>query len=355
MFTPLVALALLTVPQEPETVVFNQKQTSLLFSYPKAWKATTNKLNTKFEFPISDSDQTATVEIWPAEFSGTKEVWETTQSTIVTQLKQTLVKQWQEEILTVPMLITRSTNLTDEVAYTTDSAMIYGPSFWKFLYRLKARSDVFDRADYQWRLVLQSLRPEAGGSLTPFDPNRKPLNSEKSRRGGSTTILSPTSNAKPAKIVLGEGTQTVTAGGKELILRFPKDWTVKSSSEGESSWVFSRPGVQPGIVVTVQSIVDSPNASRAFARKGALSLDLFSKVVARTESLPTPSKSGMQVAHLFRSGEAAQQPFLATLDSVGSLGDYYWLAHWRVTDKSELKHLESIKDLLQILRIEATK
>ncbi len=347
MLTHLLAYTLLAPIQEPEAIVFTQKQTSLTFSYPKSWKVTNSKSNVKFEFPLTDSDQVATVEIWAMEFSGTKEIWEAAQSVIVSQLKRTLVKQWQEEILSVPMLLTRSSFKKDEAEMTTDSAMVYGQSFWKFVYRLTAKTDVFDRAEYQWRLVLQSLQPQGGGVLTPFDPNRKVLNSEKGK-GGGTTVLTATAKPKPAKIVMGEQTRPVTAGGKDVVVRFAKDWTVEGK---DSALTFSRAGLG-SIEVTIQSIVDSPNASSGFLKAGARSLNLFNKVESRVESLPTLSKSGMQVAHVWRIG-ASETGYLATLDTVGSLGDFYWLAHWKTSKPEEARNLDSIKEFLQILRIEA--
>ncbi|MEQ1935816.1 MAG: hypothetical protein ABL962_18320, partial [Fimbriimonadaceae bacterium] len=327
MLTQLLAMALLApVVQEPETIVFTQKQTSLTLTYPKAWKVTNSKNNVKFEFPISESDQIATVEIWPAEFSGTTEIWEATQSGIVNQMKQTLVKQWQEEILAVPMLLTRSSYKKNEIDFTTDSAMIYGPSFWKFLYRLTARHDVFDKAEYQWRLVLQSLRPVEGGVLTPFDPNRKALNSERGKGGVKTVLGAEPRNVKPAKVVLGEQSRPAVAGGKTVQVRFPKDWSVE---EKEGLLEFSRSGLG-SVQVTIQNTVDSPAPNKAFARAGSQSLGLFSKVDSRAESLPTWSKGGMQVAYLWRTGSSTDG-YLATLNSVGSLGDFYWLANWKVS------------------------
>lgn len=349
MLTQLLAIAVLApIRQEPETVVFTQKQTSLTLTYPKAWKVTNSKNNVKFEFPISESDQTATVEIWPAEFSGTTEIWEAAQAGIVNQMKQTLVKQWQEEILAVPMLLTRSSYKKGEVDFTTDSAMIYGPSFWKFLYRLTARQDVFDKAEYQWRLVLQSLTPVEGGVLTPFDPNRKALNSERGKGGVKTVLVADSKVTKPIKVVLGEQTRSATAGGKSVQLRFAKDWAVE---EKDGVLTFSRVGLG-SVQVTIQNTIDSPAPNKAFARAGSSSLSLFTKVDSRAESLPAWSKAGMQVAYLWRTG-SAESGFLATLDSVGSLGDFYWLANWKVSKADETRGLESVKEFLQLLRIEA--
>src|SRR5690242_18114511 len=105
---PLTAVALLAVSVvAQDKAVFRDDHLGLQFEHPKTWKVRKERNGSVFSIPL-DGGTEATLQLFPAKFNDKADQWQLIQVDINRSLKRTVDKQWQEEYLTVPMLLTRS-------------------------------------------------------------------------------------------------------------------------------------------------------------------------------------------------------------------------------------------------------
>lgn len=344
------ALTLLMIAaQDKPMATFTQRDTNFAFEHPKEWVIKRTRVGTQFEMSLPDSDQKATLLVIGLENSNDKDEWQIGQANFVKNERREMVRQWQEEIMNVPLLMTRSKEQKEGLPETTrDSGMIYADSAIKFVFHLNAPSSVFDVADYQWRQVLQTLRPTNGLPQVPFDKSRPPRITE--IRGGSSksTTWSKPQKEAPKRPVIAEMSVAAKAAGKDYTLRYPKGWTV--APEGDH-FSFKHSDVRGPVEVSVLSSVDSPPVGRALFQASADGLDEFTKVEKRVEAPFDYTRAGMSSTFIYRIG-TGPKGVVSTVEGAGSLGNEYWLLVWVGDDKSS-RSVDRLRDLMQVLRIEA--
>src|SRR5258708_30520995 len=92
----------------PDISTYSNPKLGLMFSYPKNWALLTNKKGeTAGVMPIEGSTQAAHIEIYAIAYDKEKSVWQVGQDTINKTMKHDVVRQWEEEILGVPLLLTK--------------------------------------------------------------------------------------------------------------------------------------------------------------------------------------------------------------------------------------------------------
>lgn len=340
------ALALIAIAAQDQSLVdFKQTQTHFIFSYPKTWKQSKTRYSTIFEFPVNDKGDKGTVEVMSLANSNDKDEWQIGQANAVKAERRELVRQWQEEILEVPLMMTRSKLMRGEQELTRDTGMLYSDSAIKFVFHLVAPTPDFDSANYMWHQVLQTLRHEAGTKQKPFDPNGKP----KLGDGGKMMVWGAPAKEPPKKPVIGEMSVAATAAGKNFALRYPKGWTV---TKADDKFEFKHPDVAGPVTVAIQSQVDSAPVARALLSVSSDSLERYATVTSRLEAPIDYTRAGMTSTFIWRIGTTASGP-LTTLEGAGSLGNEYWLLTYSAATAKPGRSIDRIRDLMQILRIEA--
>lgn len=339
------ALALIAfTAQDQPLAEFKQSKTHFVLDYPKSWKVSKKRYSTVFEFPVGTAGSIATLEIMGLENSNDKDEWQIGQANAVKNERRELIRQWQEEILEVPLMMTRSTFMKGDVTYTRDTGMLYADSAIKFIFHLAAPSPDFDQANYQWHQMLQTIRHESGAKQRPFDPTRKARTGE----GGPIFVWAAPQKAPPAKPAIAELKVPVMAAGKNYVLRYVKGWTVKPE---EDHLIFTHNDVEGPVKVVVQSQVDSAPVARALLAASSESLERFATVKNRYEAPIGYTRSGMTSTYIWRVGTTASGP-LETIEGAGNLGNEYWVLTYSNTGKSG-KSIDRIRELMQMLRIEA--
>lgn len=340
----LVALTLLfAAAQDKPMVTFTQKETYLAFDYPKTWKHTSNRVGHVFEIPLPDTEKKATLLVLALRNSNKKDDWQLLQANAVkNDPKWELVRQWEGEIMGVPLLMTRIKIKEGENELTRDSGMIYADRFDKFVFHLTAPADVFSVAEYQWQEVLQTVRSTGGTGVKPFDPT-KPI-----KTGPEVSFEAP-KKGPPERPVLGEQSIAAKAAGTDYQLRYPRGWTVTPIGSGFS---FKHPDVEGAVEVAVLSAVDSPPIYRALIQASAKSLELFSKVEKRHDEAIAYTRAGVLMSFISRTG-AGMAGDIASVDGAGGLSNEYWLLSWSGSKKNSGKAMDRLRDLMQILRVEA--
>lgn len=350
MTTLLGMLMMVAGAQAEDTVRFDHVETGFQLQVPRAWKGTKTRDSQRYTFSISGSDQTATFELYGVTFSNDIPTWQAVQTNAAKQLKREVVRQWQEEILTVPMLMTRTAwEEKNGIGFIAESGLIYSESRRKFLWRLTAPASAFDQANTQARAVLQSIRTENGRLPKIFDPTipqsedlRRPDRAEKR----TTWKLPDPGKKEPVK---GDRQVETVAGNIPVLLFYSGEWTFAAEGNG---LVVTHPKVTGKITLRGYSTPETDPPGRMLLRQSGQTLADFAKVDKREEHGPVRSLSGSQIMMIWREGSSASGP-LFTFDAVGATGDYHWLLAWKSSDpKSAAVQRDLISQLVQSLSIE---
>lgn len=350
MTTAFALLLAWAVPQGTDGVRFDHLETGFQLTVPREWKLQKTRDLHRFTFTVTGTDRKATLEVYGVTFTGDIPTWQAVQTNSAKQLKREIVRQWQEEILTVPMLMSRTKwEEKNGLAKSSEAGLIYADTRRKFLWLLVSGADDFDQASVQVRNVLQTISTEGGKLPKPFDPTvpqsedlRRPDRPEK-----RTTWKSPDAGAKEP--VKGDKTTETTAGTIPVLLRYAGDWTFASDAGVLTA---THPSVSGKVTFRTYSASESDPPGRVLLRQAGQSLDQFDKVAKRDEFGPERSTSGGQLMSIWREGSNKNGAFYA-LDIVGSSGDYFWLLGWTTTDaKTATAQRDLIAKLAQSLSIE---
>ncbi|MBV6457542.1 MAG: hypothetical protein HONBIEJF_00655 [Fimbriimonadaceae bacterium] len=304
------------------------------FAYPKHWGMVWNKKleMTTFTIPVGDSGATAKAEVFASATRDSIEVWQEVQVRVNGAMQREIERQWQEEVLGVPMLYTKLRYVVGSEPTTTLIGLLYASSPRKFHFRLTAPSSAFDQAEADWRNVLVTLRTASGALPSPEDPTQAPKidpfkKPEKVVPPPPTVVLKPKPEA-PLGTQRGEISLSAKAGATEVKVWIPKGWVANWS---DGVWKLTRPDFSGAVVLEPASMLDSVKPESALSKASAKRLDMFTVVELREEPKPRANGAGAILAWVERRGKSGEG-FLATLDAVGRAGDYYWRAAFECRD-----------------------
>ncbi len=349
LFASLLALA---APSQTDIKRVDLAQIALSFDCPKTWDVSTNKKSeVHIILPVPDTQTTATIDIYPINFVSDPDVWQLSQQAFSKDLKREMVKQWQEEILGVPLLLTRVNYMERGATKTSTTGLLYASNPRKLMYRLVSAPEDFDKADFAWRSAMQTLRTFTNRPLTAQVPGKTGDPKE--------PVDLPT---KPPKHIVFEGNGSgsrpirkaekafdLVIANRKVQLRYPAEWTLKQETTGLIS--LSNAGLSVSVTINAFSTLDSESPKRALFQTSSITLDQFVKVERRTEPPEGTNLAGATLAVVWRVGTAVNGP-LRTCDASVSLGDFYLIASYRSTDvaraAAEQKLVETLLDQLSI-------
>lgn len=339
-------VALLLGVSMAQTKTFSSQELDLSFQHPTSWKVNQGKKgDTKIEFPIAGGG-TATLEIFAVQFREPGERWQEYQLMANQNLKRTVDRQWQEEILGAPLLMTRIFYSVKGEPVATLVGLMYRAWPKKFNFRLTAPSAVFDEAERELRSALLSLRTLSGAMPDVENPDRiviptpEPPKPDKPKK---VTVLTAT-DPGPSRVFRGRVQVPTKAAGKDVILLLPDGWLAEPDGQAFS---LTRKGLVGSIRVEVAGILDSPPPDRALMSAAGRTLTEFAQVLVRDEPPRSTSKAGAKLQRIRREGRATEGP-LVVLQAVGATGDYYWLLEYRAGDaKDYRKDAGALDNLLQ--------
>ncbi len=355
---PLALLALLCAPalgQKKKTApspIFVAPNTGLEFTVPSDWSEVTTKRETAFTFPLKNAGGTAVLHVFSISFRAEASRWNDAQKDIAKQLHQDVLEQRQEELLGVPLLLSKTRGPKGTVL----TGLVYTQAQTKLLFRLESSDSAADEAESTWRQAFLSLRTVTGAVARPDDPNKELP---------SKTIASPAPKApavtvigavKPPPTVKGEVTLTAIVAARQVTIRLPKGWTTRPIDG--TAWGLVGPSSAPsGLKLEAFSTLDSPPAIETLLRRSATSLDLFSKVAARDEKDGKRSQSGCLLSTVWRTGTAQAGGAqgggaLETVEAVTAQGDFYLVVTGQFAGGLKKDQREAIAALLQVLSIE---
>ena len=309
--------------QQPQEQQFSNARLGLAFTFPATWTMATTKNSTKFTLPGS-TEIKPSLEVFDVDFRADVETWTNVEKVSVEQLKRTVERQWQEELLGVPMLLTRANWKEDDIAMTSLSGLLYSATPRKLRFRLVSESATFDEVEKAWREVLLSLRTINGTLPSGETPERNP-EVIPSVKPPSTFRPNPPKVA-PVEARKGAMSMAVEINGRASKLFFPAGWVIEKAENG--NFKASNPALPGEVTLSLIDIASEPNPGRILMRAAGASLTIFDKVTVRNEKGPLNSAAGAKIAWVHREGADKAGPILSH-DSIGISDDLMWLLTYR--------------------------
>jgi hypothetical protein len=339
------ALLTLVSPHQADLKRVDLAQIALSFDCPKTWEITTNKKSeVHIILPVPDAQTSATLDIYPTNFVSEPEIWQLSQ--------EAFVRQWKEEVLGVPLLLTRVNYTEKGTAKTSATGLLYSDTARKMMYRLVAAPEDFDKADYAWRTALQTFRTFNNRPLTPQDPGKKPDPKAPPVELPATPpkhiiFDSASTGARPIK--KADKIFEMVIANRKVQLRYPNDWSFKQDASGII--LLSNPGVSSPVSVNVFSTLDSDTPQKALFRASSMTLDQFVKVDRREEPPSSTNLAGGTLWTVWRTGKTTNG-VLKSCDACVCLGDFYLVAGYKCADltraAAEQKLVEALLDQMSV-------
>lgn len=349
-FLCLVSMAFGQDQDKPDVALFQDTQLGMTFQYPKSWKIEQRKHDWRLAIPMANEAE-ATLEIFRAGWVGSIEEWELTQRNMNATLRSETLRQWQEMILGVPFLLTKSRPISQEDAKLVLQGLIYSKGQNKMLFRLTAPEALFDDAEFVVRKALESIRTLDGKLPQAEDPAAVPLPPE---RGAKNKPPAP-----PKVIELGAtgGREVEKApekhaakvAGRDVAFHFPSGWKLEALESGELRLTSEN---APGFVsVRLASTLDSISPPRALLRASIESLKEFVDSSLREETVPKANKAGQRAARVWRTGKGASGP-IASFDGVVFHDIFYAVITWKGTAADYAPILQTLMEFLNTVSVE---
>jgi len=336
-------------PQDTQT--YSDPDLGLSFTHPSTWILNSADPKTKghrkhkkddtvdFKVPIQGSDQSADLMIMRASFSGSAEVWQEVQADANKNMKRDVQKQWQEEILGVPLLMTKIGYTDKGETKTTVTGLLYTATADKFLFRLTGPATDFDKAQYEFDNTMQTLHT-LDNTMPKAQEANKPVEKEDDR-GLKHIIIN---FAPPPKFRLAPVAVPLVVSTKDVVLRVPKGWVAKDVKG--NTLVLDNPELGYPIQITVSTALDSDPPSVALSKASGLSLQDFQTVTKRYDTPVSVNGGGCTIQATWRDGAGAHGK-LMSMDAAGVSGDFYFIATCRpVPGPTYLAQKKLIDDLL---------
>ena len=348
MKTALLLLATIVIGAVQDTSTYTNPDINISFTHPKTWVVEKPKNNiTKIHIPI-DGDW-AELQIHSSVYFSESERWQEVQIDLAKAQRRELQRQWQETMIGVPLLLSRTQWKDGETEMSRMTGLLYSATRKKLLFHLTARVVDFDKAEATVREALQTMRTIDGVMPKPEDPMR-----DKDPKMLDLTLKNPPLIMRPqvsAKktFVKAPVVVLVKAGGQDVSLRLPAGWTATKGA-GEALTI-SNPKLSAPVSVTVHSTLDSATPESAILKSANDGLSAFQKVDKRLDNIVAQSGAGASVITVARIGTGTGGP-LMTLEATGRTGDMYWMLKSRWTSdqayKADMKLIATLLDEMSV-------
>ncbi len=339
------------VQQEPATKEFRDNDLGLIFQYPQEWRLTKTRLGAQFEFLTSEG-ATARVTITRTPFRESKDQWQSYQRDIEEAARREVLDQTEEELLGVPLLLTRTRYTGPDGIFRQLKGLLYSRTRQKLNFILEAPESAFPGAETSWRGTWNSFRTITGdlpvAEGTPETTN--PTNPAQDAERQVYTLTDPKGEGAAAANDRRPETRVEVPGpsGNETIA-LPEGWTVEPR---ESVIVLRHPNVQGTTVLTL-SLGDNAFARRVMNNMNREALKRFDIVALRKEESIAENQNGAQVVSILRQGTSPGGN-LILLTAVGGQSFGVWSVQYETTDTlkygEDKPHLDALLAVLARIR-----
>lgn len=342
--TTVALAALIILGQDPaQTKTFVTSDRLLEMQIPKDWKV--EKERTRQIVSFKTPEGTVKIEVYATKYVQPAEDWQALQRTVNEQMKRTIVRQWDEEIMAVPMLFTSiKYTETREGDLGVLIGLLYSNTADKFHFRLVSPLASMENAEGAWRSALLTMRTSSGKPPKTEDGNPDSTDDVKPISEGNTLNLA---SHAPKPKPLGPVKVAFSTSGRDGVLRLPKGAEVLAESPVKVKWS----GLE-GIELTLHSNDDSPASALFLMQEVNKDLDRFKSVALRENFGPKRNAVGVDVLTVVRTGvnDAGNlQSIFAVVDN----GKFYVVLRSERTDASVFKkHQDALLKLVNQIGFE---
>lgn len=330
--------------QDDAMATYTEQYAGIQFSYPASWKITKKERDRVYmAIPIAGSTETATLQVIHTDFHADKEIWQKVQEDVNKQMNRDIVRQWEQDILGVPMLFTRINYVDHGVARSALTGLYYTRTPQKLLIRIDCREADYDNIVFLFSQTLETIKTLDGSALMADDPNVKL----------STTSPKAEPVPEPPKVLFGNNPgpkveipnqkAELTVSERKVNLMFPTGWKLETAADGTVT--LQSDELSAPITVTLFTTLDSDPPLKTLFKASSESLKLYTKVDMREDTNPTANRASAMIATTWRNGKTSSGD-LATFESTGQSGELYFLLTFK-TDKTA--SIKSDRRLLQDL------
>lgn len=327
---PLIASALIFGALGQESKTFQDKELGLIFQHPAAWTVKKQKYSTDLSFQASDGS-TAVVQVFKMQFRQEKSIWQRLQRDITEQMGRRVSRQWEEQILGVPLLLTRIDYSEGDKEVSTLVGLLYTATKEKMNFRVTCTAGTVQETESAWRESLVTLRTVDGELPIPEDPTKPLPNPAKTSSGQSITRLTPgDQNGGPVRT---KNVQRITKLGQQLNVFLPDGWTIEAI---EDKVVLKIEKLQ-GTVELHATSGGRQQVQSVLAAANNASFERFKLVTMRDDPVPGVQRSGSYVACTLRVGQGAQGGFAVAWHIVGTGGSVVWRLEYSTASEDAYK------------------
>lgn len=339
--TSLICATLLAAPQGG--LVYRNRELDLEFTYPAAWKVRRERLFEVLEFLIEGKE--GKVQVFGTDFRFPAGHWQDVTRQINEQSGRVVQRQWEEEFLGVPLLLTQVAERKGNETQMLLIGLVYADKPQKLNFRLTAPAPIFDQAVQQWRDVLMTARTISGRLPGAENPDR-PASAQPQatrpdpRREVPPVVLAPTTG--PAKLEVAPN-RLVADAARGLFAYAPAGWSLE---EGQ----LKLQGLQ-GKAQFRAATLDAAGSRSAYLRRQGELLGELSRVTRREESRPAPNRAGFTVNVMNRIGLNAQNQDTVQVLAAGWANGLSWMVDYAGTPAQFSADQAALRELFNRLSV----
>ena len=342
-------VAMLQGPGSADTVPYSDPVLGLAFDRPKSWvEGKKTRDISRYTIPLPETSETAELEIVRTPFHSSKEIWNTIQIRVNEQLKREVVRQWEQDVLDVPVLFTQVSYTDKGTAKTMLSGLYYTRTPVKLMFKLTTGTAEFEKAQFALQESLQSLRT-LDGSTPKVDDEDVPLTVPKTTPVAPPKVKVIKDRSIPDKPALTAVDVPLTVSTKSLSLKLPEGWRAEGV-EG-SKLTLRHEDLSGPIQIEVRNTLDSDAPLTALFKLSSKSLEEFASVGKREDTSNQVNGAGCSITTVWRIGKAASGDLMIH-EVCGVQNDFYFLATYRLTNPSALpaerKLIRSLLDAVSL-------
>jgi hypothetical protein len=320
-----------------KTVTFTDTTLGLIFDHPATWTVVKTPKGQKasksekgvmvFSIPTPSAATGARLEVFHARFASTRDIWQSIQLDTNKQLHRNVDRQWEQQVLGVPLLLTRISYTDNGVATSTLTGLFYTRTHEKMLFRLTGPSADFDNLQYEFTNAMLTLRTVDGSMPMVEDPEH-PLPKEEKGDAAPAAKKPLDPPKKPVPLVVPPQSVALTVSTRRIEFRYPLHWSV--SNVKDTSLSLKGDTVDGAVDLSFYSTLDSDTPDSALITASSKSLNDFDLVDKRYDSGARVQPTGCTVYTVWRMGKAKSGP-LYTYEAYGLQGDFYFILTFRTT------------------------
>lgn len=293
--TTVLASILLGMGQEGEkTKTFKDPATDLIFDYPQSWGMKTDKYATTFTFTVKN--QSVLVRLLRTDQRYPAGHWQSSVKMVEETNKNEVLKQWEEELLGVPLLLTRYREQKGAVRSIVLVGLLYARTAEKMSFRLISPEPVADEAEAVWRNVLMSTRTVSGKLPEKEDITATiPVTTEEVKPETRPTKSFTLTAKSKADQKFFKGPVRITLDDQAGIYGYlPEGWKFENGTAKSDSAPFN--------LVLSSGVNDVDSAKKVWLVKCGQKMSELDSVGKRTEPPMKVSEAGFELRYMIRSG-----------------------------------------------------